>query len=1041
MAWARGLLATRPAVTVAVVLAAVAVRPVTASAAPAPRTPTTAWTAHGFDVDAGGLVRRSDIVLDQPPVKGAQSMPVGNGVMGAAVWAQDGFTAQLERTDTFPTHRSPGQVVIPGLKAMTSASDYRATVDLYDAVYRQSGGGMTATTYVRADKDELVVDVTGANPAAAQTAQVNLQAGRSPQAGASGGIARLAETWVDDAPGTGGGGTGKTFGSLAAISAGGRDVTASVVDARTAQVGFRPRSDGSFRVVVAAPHWTGGDAGATASRLLADDAQRDGRALMNRHLRWWHDYWNRVGLVKLSSSDGVADYMENIRTIYLYVEAASERGRLPSSQAGVNDLFNFSRDDQQWGGGHYWLWNLRMQIAANIGAGVTDLNAPFFRLYRDNLDNLRTWTQQRMNNRPGICMPETMRFDGTGWYLAGGSTETNDSCDASGAASYNKRTLSSGAEVGLWVWRQYQATDDRAFLEAGYPLIADAARFLLSYSTVGADGKLHTAPSNAHESQWDVHDPITDIAAMKALFPVAIDAAEELGTDADLVARLRQAIPRIPDFPRTDRATHQQLKTAADDGDGQTVLGFSSDPTAPIRNSENLDLEPVWPYNLIGDTSPLFDLARLTYANRRNVNSNDWTYDPVDAARLGLGAEVAARLKSSTDRYQVYPNGLAAWNGNLQEPYDEHAGVTTLAINEALAQDYDGLLRIAPALPPGWDAEGTIGLQHRSKVHIQVQGGVITTVAIESGSAHDIRIRNPWKGHDVQVVDGRHPGRVIVSTTRDDTIVLHAARGGSYLVQRPEAPTTALSEAPLTGTPAVQVRHLAGSKAQIGLDPAGYEPPTPCAVPTKSPLVAWDPTTGDAVRDSSAFGRDATWQGSPTYLASGPTGSSASLDGGRFLHTAQTTLGFLHEATFATEIKVNPTTGYRRLWDWKIPDGGDGDGLVVDLTPAGQVRVITSGRNVTTDAVVPTGRFVDLVVTAGRDGKINVYVDGTRIGGGDLTDLGVNGCAAAELRFGADQAGGQSISAEVDRTAIFPSALSAADIGRWQDLAFGFPRS
>jgi alpha-L-fucosidase 2 len=46
-----------------------------------------------------------------------------------------------------------------------------------------------------------------------------------------------------------------------------------------------------------------------------------------------------------------------------------------------------------------------------------------------------------------------------------------------------------------------------------------------------------------------------------------------------------------------------------------------------------------------------------------------------------------------------------------------------------------------------------------------------------------------------------------------------------------------------------------------------------------------------------------------------------------------------------------PTSGFRRLWDWKIH--GDGDGLLIDLTPAGNVRFIASGRNVTTDAVLP----------------------------------------------------------------------------------------
>ena len=99
---------------------------------------------------------------------------------------------------------------------------------------------MTATTYVRADKDELIVDVTGADPASTQTARINLQSGRNPTAGAERRDRRLAETWVDT--GSASGGTGKTFGSLAAITAGGQNVTTSVVDARTVEVSFKPNA-------------------------------------------------------------------------------------------------------------------------------------------------------------------------------------------------------------------------------------------------------------------------------------------------------------------------------------------------------------------------------------------------------------------------------------------------------------------------------------------------------------------------------------------------------------------------------------------------------------------------------------------------------------------------------------------------------------------------------------------------------------------------------------------------------------------------------
>jgi hypothetical protein len=51
-----------------------------------------------------------------------------------------------------------------------------------------------------------------------------------------------------------------------------------------------------------------------------------------------------------------------------------------------------------------------------------------------------------------------------------------------------------------------------------------AAEFLLAYQSAGSDGYLH-AVANAHETQWAVQDPTTDLAADQALFPATISAA------------------------------------------------------------------------------------------------------------------------------------------------------------------------------------------------------------------------------------------------------------------------------------------------------------------------------------------------------------------------------------------------------------------------------------------------------------------------------------------------------------------------------------
>src|SRR5438876_7619357 len=140
----------RPAAALALALAVAASGAVplvpAASAAPG----STAWQDGSFVMDTPNLVRRDDIVLGRANPAATDSMPLGNGQLGAAVWAANGFTAQLNRVDTFPDRKSPGQVVIPGLSRLTGAADFSGTLDLYDGMLRESGGGMALTAFVRA---------------------------------------------------------------------------------------------------------------------------------------------------------------------------------------------------------------------------------------------------------------------------------------------------------------------------------------------------------------------------------------------------------------------------------------------------------------------------------------------------------------------------------------------------------------------------------------------------------------------------------------------------------------------------------------------------------------------------------------------------------------------------------------------------------------------------------------------------------------------------------------------------------------------------
>jgi hypothetical protein len=792
---------------------------------------TTAWRDGTFALNPDGVVSRDDIVLGQPNINPTASIPLGNGALGVAAWAANGFTAQLNRSDTMPDRKSPGQVNIPGLSVISHAADFTGRLDLADGVLEESGGGESMKAWVSTAKDELIVDVTGANPGATQTASINLWSGRNPTAAVNGKTGTLAETWVDN---SGNGASGQTFGSLSAITAGGRDVSASVVNPTKVQVSFKPNANGDYRIVVAAPHWAGGTAtdtaAVTAAKVIGNDAQLPEQALLGSQNAWWNRFWSHSGLVEMSSADGSAAYLENLRTLYLYDEAASERGSYGGSQAGEADMFDWDQDTQTWAPNEFWIWNLRGEISANMSSGNYQLNDPIFDMYIKDLPAIEAWTKAQMGGLPGACVPETMAFNGNGYY-GGGSASSNASCALASSPSYNAEDITSGPEMSLYMWEQYEGTGNLAFLKQAFPFMEATAQFLLAYQQVGSDGLLHGV-ANAHETQWAVQDPTTDIAADQALFPIIADAAKLVGDRSSkdpLLAQFASAIKEIPPYPRTDDATRTQLlnpdytqaETEAADATGTDMIAISYQPTAQRNNGENIELEPLWPWDDVTDQDAnLFALEQRSYTNRPNKGGNDWSYDAVDAARLEQPAQVESDLVSLTETHQVYPNGFADIGSSVgYQPYQEQSANVATAVDEALAQDYDGIIRFAPAWPTDWNVSGTVYVQHGDKVDVQVENGQLVTAAIQAATSGQLTVKNPWPGQQVEVVSGSNPRQVVARTSASDTFTFQARAGGSYLVEQVSAPTTALPFAPVTGTAPTADRHL--GDVQIGLDPAG----------------------------------------------------------------------------------------------------------------------------------------------------------------------------------------------------------------------------
>jgi hypothetical protein len=777
------------------------------------------------EVDSvAAAVHRSDIALGQPNVLAIQSVGLGNGRLGAAFWSADGLTLQLNRSDTLPYRRSPGQVSFPDLKPLTKDRAFDGRVNLYDGMLEEHGGGITLKAWVDHVSDRVVVALSGLAPGKTQHIRLALWQPRKPVATASGDTAMLAESWRDDTlPGA----SGEPFGSLAAITAHGRDVLARRIDDRSVEVSARPTLDGHLTVVIAAPAFNGQRPAATIAHEVL------GRPIdAASTTEWWHAFWTRADLIRAESNDGNARYAETMRTLYLFAAAAHSGGELPGSQGGMADLFSSSQDDHFWDPAAFWFWNLRMQVGANLAAHVPELNTPVFALYRNHLDEIRRWTAAHMGGRPGICIPETMRFNGVGVEYESDRFRpfpiVTHSCDLDWTASSNARTLSSGAEIGLWVWRTWLQTHDRHFLLANYPLMAESARFLLSYQHRGSDGLLHTSPSNAHETQMDVTDPTTDLAAIRALYPATMAAAKVLQRDPRLVTQLQDALKQTPPLPVVAATAVASPSTLAQAGD--KVIAASYQPASPYRNGENIGLEPVWPYELIGLDDPLFAIARRTYALRPFVYQADWSLDPIQAARLGLGSDVADGLFRLAQLYQVYPNGMSELiQGPPNEFYIEHSGIVALTLSEVLAiQDDDGLVRIGPAIPPGWTMSGAVTLRNGATVDVDAVNGELSAFALRTDENASLRIVTPWKGRRVQMIEH---GKV--TRTIDGGRFEIAARAGDDYRFRP---VEGESRPHFDAEPQAIVKSL--GRASIGLTPpccaapAGYDiqadrPPQP----------------------------------------------------------------------------------------------------------------------------------------------------------------------------------------------------------------------
>jgi len=337
-------------------------------------------------------------------------------------------------------------------------------------------------------------------------------------------------------------------------------------------------------------------------------------------------------------------------------------------------------------------------------------------------------------------------------------------------------------------WWGYEYTQDREFLrKIAYPILREVAKFYRAYAIKGDDGKYHIFPSTAPEqSPWWATDPAIDIALIRVHMQATLQASELLGEDEDLRAGWRDLLDNLAPIPNNGEVFLDETTAAPDKRLGHTGL-----------------LTVVYTAGLIGLGSPAEEqaMARRTLAQLPTQTSR-WVLDyPFDiptwnddcnwqtliayAARLGLAEDALQYIYDFGIFQHVKPNGLFAFDCPLTEEQREtrwgmpdSSYSFNAVVSEMLLQSYEGMIRIAPAVPSRWDASLSGFLAVGAfEVDAEIRSGKAQWLAVRSLKGNHCRVVNPWVGQRVQVLQD---GKDVPFTEKDGIIAFDTEAGGVY---------------------------------------------------------------------------------------------------------------------------------------------------------------------------------------------------------------------------------------------------------------------